>query len=265
MPFWPAMAAASRLESAVLPVASLPGSLCCTAAGLLLLAVAPAVLLGADKASTSFRLSAGQLKSVVGLCDLLLPPAFNFADIERLITDALNADAIADAALANDSMLWLTFMFGGLPERLLLLLPPPPILTPKSLPLLLDDPGLPLCLLLGLLLLLLFGAAAGREEVASGFRGLPGLPLPAAVAAPDVTPEKDTDKPLAPCPVLLLQALLAASVLLLLVCGFAVLAAVAPVVMISLRRLTRNQPLPPVCRAEQSRAGQSRAHYIGTA
>jgi hypothetical protein len=240
------MAAASQPELAILPVASLAGSLGCTAAGLLLLAVPPAVLLGADIASTSFRLSAGQLTSVVGLCDLLLLPAFSFADMERLITDALNADAIADAALANDSMLWLTFMFGGLPERLLLLLQLPPILTPKSLPLLLDDPGLPLCLLLGLLLLLLFGAAAGSEDVASGFRGLPGLPLPAAVTVPNVAPEKETDNQLAPCPVLLLPPLLAASVLLLLVFGFAVLAAVSPVGMISLKRLTRNQPLPPV-------------------
>jgi hypothetical protein len=248
------MAAASQLVLAVLPVASLAGTLGRMAAGLLLFAVLPAVLAGADTASTSFFLSAGQLTSVVGLCDLLLLlPAFSFADIERIITDAPIADATADAALANDSMLWLTFMPGGLPARVLLL---PPMLTPNSLPLLLEDPGLPLCLLLGLLLLLLFDAAAGSEAVASGLLGLPGLPLP-AVAAPDVVaPEKETDKPLDPWPVLLLRPLLAASALLL-------LAAVAPVVIISLRRLTRNQPLPPVCM--QSRAYHSSPSMIGKA
>jgi hypothetical protein len=180
---------------------------------------------------------------VVGLCDLLLLPAFSLADIERLITEALIADAMADAAFAKDSMLWLTFMAGGLLERMLLLLLPP-MLTPNSL-LLFEQPGLPLCLLL----LLLFGAAAaaaGKEEVASGLRGLPGDALP-AVAGPDVAPEKDTDKPLAPWPGLLLRLLLAASVLLALVIVVA-LAVVAPVVTHSLSRLTRNHPLPPVCK-----------------
>jgi hypothetical protein len=213
------------------------------AAGLLLAAL-PAVLLGADIASAlvTVCLSTGQLTSDVGLCDLLLLPAFSFADIERLITEALNADAIADAAFAKDSMLWLTFVFGGLLERVLLLLPR---LTPNSLPLLLEEDGLPLCLLLGLLLLLL-DAAAGRNDVAIGYLGLPGVPLPAA-AAPDVAPAKETDKPLALCRVLLLPL------------AFAALAAVAPVVTISLRRLTRNQPLPPVCvpsRADHSRSNK---------
>jgi hypothetical protein len=76
---------------------------------LLLVAVPPAVLAGADAASTSLAdiapLSLGQIVSAVGLCDLLLLPPLSFADIERLITDAPIADATADAALANDSML----------------------------------------------------------------------------------------------------------------------------------------------------------------
>lgn len=160
--------------------------------------------------------------------------------MERLITDALNADAMADAALANDSMLWLTFMPGGLRDRALWL---PPMLTPKSL-LLFELPGLPLCLLLLLLLL------GGSDDVASGLRGLPGAALPAA-AGPGATPEKETDRPLLPLPDLLLRPLLAASALLALL--GAVLAAVASVVTISLSRLTRNQPLPPVCK-------HSRAH-----